>query len=233
MYNRAKILMFLIGIVLVSSCSSKMEKIYNRAKKESKSTKVEDWEKSVKDYDKVIAMKINAAEYQALVYRKLGKYSMKYDHWNDALRYYKLAAKILPNEGVLHSKIGVCYSQLSRSETDETKKMKLIKAAEKEYEVALKLSPKLIDPYYGLGIINFYVYQNYMKGIKYMAKVLSIDPKNIDAHFALGRFYYEIGEPGKALEFYKALLSLVPEKAPRYKRVKENISKIYSQLKSF
>ncbi len=228
-----KLFVLVVLMLVVSGCSSKMEKVYNRAKKYSKSQKPEDWEKAIKEYDKVIAMKINAREYQALLYRKLGKYSIKYEHWNDAFKYYKKALEILPNEGILHYKLGLCYSQLSRSQTDRDKKMEFVDKAVKEYKIALQLNPRLIDPYFGLGIIYFYIYKDYTQGIKYMAEVLRRDSRNIDAHFALGRFYYEMGELDKSLEFYKALLSLVPEKDPRYKQVKDNISKIYNQLKSY
>ncbi len=224
---------FITAFVLITSCQSKMEKLYSHAKKLSKSEKPEDWEKAIKEYDKIIAMKINAREYQALLYRKLGKYSMQFEHWNDALKYYKKALEILPNDGVLHCKLGVCYSQLSRSQIDKKKKMELVQKAVDEYKLATQLTPDYADSYFGLGIIYFYVYKDYSQGIKYMAKVLKIDPRSIDAHFALGRFYYEIGELNKALEFYKALLSLVPEDDPRYKKVKENISKIYNQMQNY
>lgn len=227
-----KIFILFVLMFLFFACSNEFKKRYREAKRLSKSNNIEDWEKAIEKYDEIIKMKVNAREYQALLYRKLGKYHLQMEHWNDALYNFKKAVEILPNEGILHYYIGVCYSQLSRSTTDENRKIELIKIAEREYKLSLELTPDLIDPLYGLGIIYFYVWNDYKKGIEYMAEVLRKDPKNIDAHFALARFYYEVGEPVKSLEFYKALLSLLPKRSPRLQKVKENISRIYQELQS-
>ena len=56
--------------------------------------------------------------------------------------------------------------------------------------------------------------------------MLDYDPKNIDAHFALGRFYYETGELGKALNEYLTLTRLLPRSSPKREKVEENILKI-------
>lgn len=226
------LLKIILCLLLLFGCSNEFSKRYKAAKKLSRSEKIEDWEKAIAKYDEIIKMKVNAREYQGLLYRKLAKRHLQMEHWNDALYYYQKAAEIIPNEGIIHYYIGVCYSQLSRSTTDKDKKVELIKKAEQKYKLALELEPELIDPLYGLGIINFYVWNDYRKGIEYMTKVLKKDPKNIDAHFALARFYYELDEPLKSLEFYKALLSLLPENDARLEQVKENISRIYQEIQS-
>jgi cytochrome c-type biogenesis protein CcmH/NrfG len=56
--------------------------------------------------------------------------------------------------------------------------------------------------------------------------VLSYDPENVEAHFALGRFYYEIGDTGRALGEYLSLTRLLPRSSPKLKKVEENILKI-------
>jgi len=224
--------LFFVSIIIFFNCSNEYNRRYRAAKRLSQSQKMEDWEKAIKQYDEIINIKINAREYQALIYRKLGQKHLSLEHWNDALYNFKKATEILPTNGLLHYYIGVCYSQLSRSTIDEKEKIDLIKIAEEEYKLSLKLNPNLIDPLYGLGIIYFYVWNDYNKGIEYMAKVLKKDPKNIDAHFALARFYYENGEPIKSLEFYKSLLSLLPKKSPKIKTVQENISRIYMELQT-
>ncbi len=220
----------IIVIMIFVSCGSEMNRRYRRAKRLSRTEKMEKWEEAIEEYDEIIKMKVNAREYQSHIYRKLGKRHMQMEHWTDALHYYEKAAEILPNEGVLHCRMGVCYSQLSRSEDNEVKKMEMVRKAEQKYKMAVSLNSKLIDPYYGLGIIYFYVYKNYSKAIEYMAEVLRRSSEDFDGHFYLGRFYYETGESIKSLEFYKALLSLVPEKDPRYEQVKENIERIHNEL---
>ncbi len=219
-----------IIILLFISCESESNRRYRRAKRLSKGEKIEKWEQAIEEFDEIIKMQVNSREYQSHIYRKLGKRHMQMEHWNDSLHYYQKAAEILPNEGILHYRMAVCYSQLSRSEEDEKKKMEMIRKAEQKYKMAVSLNSKLIDPYYGLGIIYFYVYKDYSKGLEYMAEVIRRDSRNIDGHFALARFYYEIGESIKSLEFYKALLTLVPEKDQRYNQVRENIERIHNEL---
>jgi len=226
--KRAIILFF--SFLLILSCESEYKRRFKEAIKLSKSKKMEDWEKAIEKYNEVIEYKVMAKDNQALIYRKLGKRHFELEHYNDALYYYKKAAEILPNVAPIHYFIGVCYSQLSLSATNEDVKMELIKKAETEFKITLKLDPNFADAYYNLGIINFYAYNNYRKGIELMAEVLRINPQHIDAHFALGRFYYEMGEYLKSLEFYKALLSLLPPSDKRVEQVKENISQIYREI---
>lgn len=228
---KKKIIIIFLLVFCLLSCDSSLKTRFKRAKRKSRSTRIEKWEQAIIEFDEIIKMKVNAREYQGLIYRKLGKRHMQMEHWNDAFINYKKAVEILPNEGIIHYRLGVCLSQLSRSEKDEEKKMDLINQAVSQYKMAISLNSKLIDPYYGLGIIYFYVYKQYSDGIKYMAEVLRRDPKNIDGHFALARFYYEMGEAGKSFEFYKALLSLVPESDERYDQVKENIQRIQNEMR--
>ena len=61
------------------------------------------------------------------------------------------------------------------------------------------------------------------KAIDEAKKILTINPKNIDAHFALGRFYYEKGEYGRALNEYITLTKILPKNSPKRKKVEENI----------
>lgn len=230
---KIKIICFIIMSVFFSACSDSIKSHFNRGKKLSKAYKedrAEKWEQAIKEYDIVIKMKVDAREYQANLYRKLGKYHMQMDHWNDALENYLKAKEILPNEGLVHYRLGLCYSQLSRSAENKAQQEELIRKAEESYQMALKLNPALIDPLYGLGIIYFLVYKEYNKGIKYMGEVLTRDPKNIDARFALARFYYEMGELGPSLDFYKSLLNIVPERDQRYQQVKDNIARILKEM---
>ncbi len=224
---------FIIIIIMSSiffQCGNPLRKKFSNAVKLSKSKDIEDWEKAIEQYDEIIQLKVEARENQAQLYRKLAKYHFNIGHYNDALHYYKKAIEILPNLGDLHLKLGNCYSELTRSEKDETKKMELVKKAEEEYLMAIKLEPRILEAYYGLGIINFWIYKDYYKGIQYMADILKQDPKNVDAHFALARFYYELDQPGKSLEFYKGILSLLKEKDPRYQQAKDNIQRILIEM---
>lgn len=224
------IFIFILSILFLA-CDSEIKRQYKKTKRLSASVKIEDWEKAIKQYEEIINIQVNARENQLYIYRKLGQKHMQLSHWNDALNNFKKAAEIISTEGVIHYQLGICYSQLSRAENDENKKMDLIRSAEKEYKLAISLDSKLVDPYFGLGIIYFYVYKDYFKGIEYMAEVINREPRNIDAFFSLARFYYEIGESGKAIEFYKALLSIIPEKDERYEKVKENIQRINNELR--
>ena len=223
------IILISCGLYIITGCGNEIYRRFRAAKKLARSNKPEDWEKAIKEFEDIINIQVEAREYQGLLYRKLAERHMQYEHWNDAVKYLKKALEILPNEGILHYRLGVCYSQLSRS-ADNKKRKEFIKKAEQEYKLALKLNPDLTGPLFGLGIIYFYVYNDYDKGIEYMTKVLQKDPRNIDAHFALGRFYYEMGDLSKSLEFYKALLGLVPEDSEEYEQVKKNIARIYKEM---
>ncbi|MDD5066958.1 MAG: tetratricopeptide repeat protein [bacterium] len=228
--KKRNVILLLLCCSLLMACENSLKRKFRNAQSLAKSKKAEDWEKAVEKYEEIVQMKVEARENQGLLYRKLGKYHFNLDHFNDALAYYQKAVAILPVSGEIHYRLAICYSQLSRTTTDEAQKMELTRKAEEEYKVALGFSPEILECYYGLGVIYFWVYKDYYKGIGYMAEVLKRDPKNVDAHFALARFYYELGEPGKSLEFYKALLSLLKDRDPRHEQVKDNIQRILREM---
>lgn len=230
MMRARRIILLVLSLFILSGCENALKRKFRYAQGLAKSKKPEAWEKAVSEYDEIIQFKVEARENQAVLYRKLAKYHFTLEHYNDAIRYYQKALEILPTVGDIHLKLGLAYSQLTRVTTDENRKRELTRLAENEYRITLNLDPSLLEAYYGLGVIHFWVYKDYYKGLSYMAEILKRDPKNSDAHFALARFYYELGEPGKSLEFYKALLSLVPGSDPRYQQVKDNIQRILSEM---
>jgi cytochrome c-type biogenesis protein CcmH/NrfG len=63
-----------------------------------------------------------------------------------------------------------------------------------------------------------------------MKRILENEPDNVEAHFALGRFYYERNEYGKSLGEYIALTRILPQGSERRKKAEQNILRINSEL---
>ena len=150
---------------------------------------------------------------------------------------YNLARDVLteaeflkPNNSYIKKDLGECYYFLALSSVDAEAKDKNFSIARKYYESSLTLSPDLIEARYGLGLVLFFGFNDVSGAIREMQQILAYEPDNVEAHFALGRFYYESDELGKSLGEYITLTRILPRGSNKLKKVEENIIKINREM---
>ena len=175
---------------------------------------------------KVIDMKIRAVNILDSVDRFLGRRYMEDGDYNLAVDVLKEAESLKPMSAYIKKDIGECYYFLARSAVDAGKRKECLELSKGYLKKALELKPDMIEAMYVMSLLLFFGYNDIDAAIDEAKKILTIDPKNIDAHFALGRFYYEEGEYGRALNEYITLTKILPKNSPKRKKVEENILKI-------
>jgi tetratricopeptide (TPR) repeat protein len=113
--------------------------------------------------------------------------------YNDAIEYY-LAAMKKADSAELHNKTGIAYLQLFQ-----------LKAAEKEFNHALKLNRTYAEALNNLGVV-FFMRKKYGKAISEYEKALKLSETSASFHSNLGMAYFEKKQFEKAsTEFLRAL----------------------------
>jgi tetratricopeptide (TPR) repeat protein len=174
----------------------------------------------------IITTKIQAARYLDTANRVLGRKYMEMGSYNLAEEALREAEYVSPNNAYIKMDLGECCYLLSQSAMDEEGKNKYLVRSRDYYRKAIELKSDLTEARYGYGLLLFFGFKNTQGAIGEMKKILGDAPGHVDAHFALGRFYYESGELGKALGEYLYLTELLPKNSPRRKKAEENIEKI-------
>jgi len=224
-----KLLILSFTLMLLFACSGQIGHEAKKAEKLSKSLDYRDWEKAVKQYEKVIQIKIEARDKQFFLYMRLGDHYLYNNMWNDALRNYEAAEKIKPNNADVYYKEGVCLSQFFKLAVDPNKKQNLLRKSINKYQTALLIEPDYTKALYGLGVLEFYFNYKQDKAVALMKRILKKQSKNTDALFALARFYYEMGNVNESLNVYKTLAKILPTKSEKLKNVENNIDRIMNE----
>ena len=120
---------------------------------------------------------------------------------DDAIAAYKQAIRIDPDLAPAHYNLGVAYSKLGRNDD-----------AIAAYKQAIRIDPDYALAHYGLGRIFGELGRNDDQIAAYK-QAIRIDSDYALAHFNLGLTYLITGDQGGALNEYKILKKLNPEKA--------------------
>jgi cytochrome c-type biogenesis protein CcmH/NrfG len=174
----------------------------------------------------IVKTKLQAARYLDTANRVLGRKYMEMGSYNLAEEALREAEYLNPNNAYIKMDLGECCYLLSQSAMDEDRKNEYLVRSRNYYRKAIELKTDLTEARYGYGLLLFFGFKDTQGAIGEMKKILGDEPRHVDAHFALGRFYYESGDSGKALREYLLLTELLPKSSPRRKKAEENIEKI-------
>lgn len=219
---KAKILFFCL---FLCSCSFQQARDwYKRATELSSKKDIASWEEAIKEYNKIIDLKIKAYERTHLLHRKIAKELMERGFWKEAAKHLQEAIKLCPTEYLNHYFLGICYANIGKVEPI------FLDEAIKQYTTSLTLKPSHPQSYYGLGMVYFYGKREREKGIECMKKAISYDNAYREAHVALAQFYYESGKYKEAIQSYKSAISLYPKKSKAVADYYTNIGVIYKEM---
>jgi tetratricopeptide (TPR) repeat protein len=179
---------------------------------------------------KVIERKITAVNLLESTLRLLGRKYMDIGSYRLAEKALAEAEDLMPYDAFIKKDLGECYYFLAISTVESEEKREDIELSSAYYKKALDINPDLIEARYGYGLLLFFGYNDTAGAIEEMKTILDYDPEHVEAHFALGRFYYETSELGKALNEYITLTRILPHSSPKQGKVEENILRINREL---
>lgn len=122
----------------------------------------------------------------------------------EAVRSFKAATKLAPNDGNAHFGLGISLVM-----------MKKTKEALVELHEAAKLSPKNPIIYGAIGNVHR-DQKRYDRALEAYASALSIAPRYVEAAMAKGDILSAQGHLGEAIETYKAIIEFAPNQANAY-----------------
>jgi len=179
---------------------------------------------------RIIHRKIQSVELLETADRTLARKYMDIGSYNLAEEVLKEAEYLKPNNAFIKKDLGECYYFLAQSAVGTGEDEKFFSLSKKYYEASLSLDSGLVSARYGLGLLLFFGFNDVSGAIEEMKRILEDEPDNVEAHFALGRFYYERNEYGKSLGEYIALTRILPQGSERRKKAEQNILRINSEL---
>lgn len=217
-------------VLALCSCGG-MRAEYEEAKRLAWSPKSgpEEWRESIGRFERIVRLKVEAREQQFQVWRRLGDHYLSRNMWKDALESYAEAAKIRPGSASVLYKMGLCWSQLYRFAPEGPEREGYLWQAVGAYERALEADPDHAATLYALAILEFWFTGRRERGVEMLRRLLEKQPSHTEALFALGRFYYEMGRYGEALEVYRRLEKVLGS-SKKAAQVRENIRLVQRRL---
>ncbi len=156
---------------------------------------MQDWEKSISDYQQAIAMDPQFA----LAYRRLGYVYDVTGRLDEAFKNYQKAVALNPDDAIAQYDLGLAY--YTRGDQDQ---------ARQHYQKAIDLDAHYSDAWHNLGI----VYDN--KGNKDEAlrcydQAISFNPNNFQYYDARGRTYRDLDRVEEAFKDIEHSIELNPD----------------------
>lgn len=198
------------------------------AVKQVRGNSIENLEKEVEITEKKYWDQMESMEKVGDSYKKLGIKYAEMKSWTPAIETLTKAIEHGQSGAYVHYWLAIAYANRG----NELKNNKDINMAEASYKRAIQRMPSLTHAQYGLAILYFYKKNDSANGLKLMSEIVRDKPDYFDAHFALGRFYYETGDKNKALSVYQNLYSLLESKNESSKNteLKKNCQENITQL---
>jgi tetratricopeptide (TPR) repeat protein len=179
---------------------------------------------------RIIDLKVQAVDRLDEVDRALGHQYLLAGSFNLAREALEEAEYLKPYSAYVKKDLGECYYFLGASALDREEKDRFFERSLAYYNKALEISADLTEAHYGLGLLLYFAYNDVEGAIEEMKRVLAQESRDVDARFALGRFYYETGEYSKALGEYLEITRILPKGSPRRIKAEDNILQINREL---
>jgi tetratricopeptide (TPR) repeat protein len=181
---------------------------------------------------RIIDLKVSAVNQLEDVDRVLGRKYLIAGSYNLARDVLEEAEYLKPYSAFIKKDLGECYYFLGASSIEDEERRRLFEQSRQYYLRALDIRSDLTEARYGLSLLLYFGFNDVDGAIEQMKQVLEQDERNIDARFALGRYYYEIGEYSKALGEYLEITRILPKSSPRRIKAEDNIIRINRELET-
>ena len=233
-YRRMLVFCLSLFLLLIGGCTDlqemgaieKSRMVLARREKE-----IEELEEVRGSLKRIVNRKIHAVKLLEKANRLLGKKYMELGSYNLAEEVLLEAEVLSPYNSFIKKDLGYCYYFLGLSAVEEAEGRLFFEKSRKYFQAALEIEPESIEARYGLSLLLFFGFDDVYGAIKEVKTILSYRPDHVDSHFALGRFYYEVGELRKAMGEYITLTRILPKNSEKLKKAEENILRINRKLR--
>ncbi len=205
-------------LFLFSSCSPQRSDYLNRVKAlESGDTasmtesEIETLEKDIKDLEKNVEELASKTRKLGTFYRMLAVNYFDAGMFGPASDYLQKAIRIYPENHVLYYYQAICIAKLSKTLENAADRDAAMLDAEHFYLQALSIKPDYRDALYGLSVLYVFELSTPDRAVPLLERLVSVDEKNADARFLLGRAYAALGALDEARKMYESIVDIDPE----------------------
>ncbi len=231
---------FLPYFVLMSGCGeTEAERALRLAKELHQTNSLSDTEvirnlqASERMLDRLVRVKIQAAEWRIRTLRRLIDRYMVRNMWPEAAREIEKLIELQPTNADWYFRKGQIYSQWARVEEEKAVE------ARQAFEVALQLEPDHLKARYGLGVVHAFRLENIEQGRRYLEQV-GYETEEVvkkretikNARFALGRLEHQEGNFTAAVEALEAIVEMRGVSSDSRFFALKNIGQIYEETGS-
>ncbi len=153
-------------------------------------------------YKQAIDVMVDAYSSYAGLNRDVGIKLLKRQEYKPAIKHLEISTSIKNNDGSAYYWLGVCYVNLYKIEKDA----EFLTMADKNYNIALNITPNNKEYLYAYAQLLFYGFEDYDKAIEVLKNLifnLNADVK--ENYFLLARGYYMIGDYKAAYQTYNEI----------------------------
>lgn len=140
----------------------------------------------------------------------LGAAYMKMGRADEALREFKAAVRLKPKSAQYHYNLAVAYYEVGKT-TKALDELRDARGLARDWDV----------PFFASGQI-YLERKDYKQAIRDFETSLEINPRNADAHLAMGQAFEGRGKRKKAAQAYREALKYVPD----YPEAKEALKRL-------
>ncbi|MCF6335457.1 MAG: hypothetical protein L3J12_06925 [Spirochaetales bacterium] len=205
------ILLVLISLALLSSCSDTEKKTLKRILGTEKSDyeneevsreRIKELEKGIAEYsrdvDRVVKGNAEIGVYYrmiALEYIDLAMYQLALTNLEKSMDFY-------PGNPVLSYLAGVSMANIARAEADDGKRFVLFRKSEEYYLAAVRLRSNYSNALYALSVLYMFDLESPEKAAPLLEKILLKNPKDWDAKSLYARYKVVSGDIDSAVSLY-------------------------------
>jgi tetratricopeptide (TPR) repeat protein len=179
---------------------------------------------------RIIDMKLQAVDQLEVVNRVLGRRYLVAGSYNLALEALEEAEFLQPYSAFIKKDLGECHYFLGASALDQVERDNNFQKSKSYYRKALEIDPELLEARYGFSLVLYYGFNDVQGAIEQMQVVVGKEPENVEARFALGRYYYDLEEYSKALGEYIEITNILPKSSPKRAKAEANIIQINREM---
>lgn len=108
------------------------------------------------------------------------------------------AAKVRPNDGAIHRRLGIAYELLGKDQEAAT-----------EFETAIRLAPLEVESYVRLGrlLIN---HGNFTQAVELGRRALKVSPKSAQVHLVMAQAFKSLRDDESAYQFLRKAVTIDP-----------------------
>ncbi len=153
---------------------------------------------------------------------------IKYEMWNEALKYLEIAREILPQDYAINYNFALVYYNLRKTLTNQAQQKEYEEKAISYLKIALDRAPESLEANYLFGAM-LYERGNIDEALQKFITILQQNPNEIRTLFAVARIYYDKREYEKAKKIYLRLQNILPKNSKEMEKVIQNLE-ILSKL---